>query len=248
MTKPQDAAWSMSDIYLENRYETPKETFRMTLEMIQAHFSQRAVRVLDVGTAEAALPYFLMKHRPNDTYEAVEYDPMLVERAQKQVPGCKTVQGSSENLAPFRDESFDVVTCHGVLSIFDDYRPTMKELLRVAAPGGLVLVNNMWNAFPIDLMIKVRHPKPGPQNDYEGWEAGWNMVSLKTISAFLGHHQKVQEFDFTKVQLPVDLAPRPENLLRSWTQFSAEGERYHMNGIGRVLDKRVLRVFIKKTE
>jgi hypothetical protein len=243
---PEKAAWKMSDIYLEDRYESPKWVFRMTLAMLDEHFGKKKdVRLLDVGTAEAALPHFLLKHKPDYSYTGGEHDPMLVELANKKVPKCKTVQADANDLAPFKDKSFDAVVCIGVVSIFDDYRPSFNSMLRVAADKGIVLVQNFWNAFPVDLIIKTRHAKKGPQNDFDNWEAGWNMISIATISAYLDHHPRVASYDFHKVVLPYDIAPRPENPIRSWTCMGYDGERYHMNGIGRLLDKRVLRIKLK---
>jgi hypothetical protein len=242
---PDKAAWKMSDIYLEDRYASPKWVFKMAVGMLDEHFGQGAApALLDVGTAEAAFPNFLLKVRPKYRITGVEYDPMLVKLANEKVPGCKTVQGDA-NALPFKDKSFQALVCIGVISIFDDYRPAMDGMLRVASDGGLVLVQNFWNAFPIDLIIKTRHATPGPQKDFDDWEAGWNMISIATMSAYLDNHPRVKSYDFTKVVLPYDIPARPENLIRSWTNMGPDGERYHMNGIGRLLDKRVLRIRLK---
>jgi hypothetical protein len=109
----------------------------------------------------------------------------------------------------------------------------------------LILVQNFWNAFPVDLIIKTRHARSGPQDSFGDWEAGWNMLSIATMSAFLEYHPRVASFDFSKVVLPYDLPAREENIMRSWTCMGADGERYHMNGIGRLLDKRLLRIRLK---
>jgi len=240
------ATWQMSDIYLEDRYSSPKWVFRMALSMLNKHFGAVTdLSLLDVGTAEAALPNYLLKHCPTWSISGVEYDPMLVELANRNVPGCQTVRGDANDLSQFNDRKFQAVLCIGVISIFDDYRPAMNEMLRVVANGGLVLVQNFWNAFPVDLIIKTRHARSGPQDSFGDWEAGWNMLSIATMSAFLEHHPRVASFDFNKVVLPYDLASRSENVMRSWTCMGPDGERYHMNGIGRLLDKRLLRIKLK---
>lgn len=243
---PDEATWTMADIYKENRYETPKWVFKMILAMLDERFGTKASpALLDVGTAEAALPHYLLKNRPAYRATGVEFDPVLVDLANKNVPKCRTVQGDANDLSAFKDGAFDAVTCVGVLSIFDDYRPAMDEMLRVGAPGGQLLVQNFWNAYPVDLIIKTRHATPGPQKKFDGWEAGWNMLSIATMSAYLDHHPKVASYDFHKVVLPYDLPARPENVLRTWTNRGWDGERYHMNGIGRLIDKRLLRVRLK---
>lgn len=243
---PAGATWRMADIYLEDRYSSPKWVFRMVLGMLNEHFGAVTdMSLLDVGTAEAALPSYLLKHCPTLSITGVDYDPTLVELANRNVPNCKTVQGDANDLSQFNDRTFRAVTCIGVISIFDDYRPAMNEILRVAENGGLVLVQNFWNAFPVDLIIKTRHARSGPQDSFGDWEAGWNMLSIATMSAFLENHPRVESFDFTKVVLPYDLPARADNVMRSWTCMGSDGERYHMNGIGRLLDKRLLRIKLK---
>lgn len=242
----RDAAWKMSDIYLEDRYETPKFGFKIALAMIEEHFPNREdLKTLDVGTAEAAFPHFLSKFHPKFSFEGVEFDPNLVALAQKNVKTCQTRQGDANDLNEFASGSYDLVTCMGVISIFDDFRPSVSECLRVAKDKGLVLINNMWNAFPVDLQIKVRHSTPKGENRFDDWQAGWNMVSIETISNFLEMHPRVASFDFTKVVLPYDISPNTENCIRSWTNVGPDGERYHMNGTGRLLDKRMLRIRLK---
>lgn len=235
------ATWEMTDIYKEDRYETPKWVFKMILNNILNKFEKRRVSVLDVGTAEAALPNFLLKNLNCDV-SGLEFSEDLVSLAREKVPACDTRQGDANDLSCYEDESFDVVTCVGVISIFDDFRPSVNEMIRVTKPGGLLMVQNFWNAFPVDLIIRTRFATQDPDQEFEGWTAGWNMISLKTMSAFLDQSSRVDSYYFEKVILPYDIQPNNENPLRSWTSIGQDGDRFHMNGIGRLLDKRLLNV------
>jgi ubiquinone/menaquinone biosynthesis C-methylase UbiE len=101
--------------------------------------------VLDVGCGTgrflAALP---------DRYERVGLDlsPEMLVRARNR--GLDVVQGSSEKV-PFADDSFDLVTTFAVLHHLIDHelvRATLRELARVARPGGAVIV---WDHNPRNL-------------------------------------------------------------------------------------------------
>lgn len=48
---------------------------------------------------------------------------------------------------PFADESFDLVVCLGVIAYVEDYEPLLREIDRILAPGGTVLIScrNAWN-------------------------------------------------------------------------------------------------------
>jgi ubiquinone/menaquinone biosynthesis C-methylase UbiE len=243
---PNEAKWQMSEIYFENRYDKPKQTFKMTLDILKTHFGQGCSgRLLDIGTAEGALPYFLLKNLTAFNYTAIESDRDLVELANQLVPQCKTLKGDANDMRQFEDQSFDAITCLGVLSIFDDFRVAMDEILRLVKKNGIVIINNMWNSFPIDLIVKVRHATEGPQHNFGGWEAGWNMLSIKTMSEYLKHHPRVKRFVFDRLIMEEDILPRPENCLRSWTSLGWTGERELRNGIGRVLDKRILTIYVE---
>src|SRR3990167_4318924 len=111
MESLKTASWKMADIYLEDRYESPKFSFRLVLAMLNEQFGNRTgLNILDVGTAEAALPHFLLKHRPQDIYHGLEYDSMLVRLANERVPGCKTIQGDSNQMKDYADRRFRAVT------------------------------------------------------------------------------------------------------------------------------------------
>ena len=237
----------MSKIYHENRYDNPKQTFEMTYKEIKNYFKKKNnIKIIDFGGAEAALAYYLLKKNPNFQITNLEYDKKLVNLSRKNVPDCITINGDINNCPKIKSNNFDVVVCLGVISIFDDFRPAINEMLRVAKKGGLIIINNMWNSFPIDLLIKVRHSRSDSQSKFNNWESGWNMISINTISKFLKHNKKVKKFFFKKVIMKKDLFRKKDNLLRSWTQKDKYGKRYHFNGIGRLLDKRLLMIQINK--
>lgn len=94
-------------------------------------------RVLDVGCGTgqflAALP---------DRYERVGVDPSPRMLTQARARELEVVLANGEKL-PFADASFDLVTTFAVLHHLIDHdlvRATLGELVRVARPGGAVLV------------------------------------------------------------------------------------------------------------
>ena len=59
-----------------------------------------------------------------------------------------------------------MITCLGVMSIFDDFRPSLNEMIRMCKKSGLIIINNMWNSFPIDLNIKIRRSSSVKKDNY----------------------------------------------------------------------------------
>jgi SAM-dependent methyltransferase len=96
-------------------------------------------RVLDVGCG--VKPYYPFFAEWADAYVGVD----VVENPQADL------LGPAEAL-PVEDASFDVVLCNQVLEHADDPAQVVRELHRVAAPGGVVLASTHG--------VQVYHPSP----------------------------------------------------------------------------------------
>ncbi len=91
-----------------------------------AHAAYGRYRVLDVGAG--IKPYFPFFEPFADEYVAVDIGPSA------------DLQGTAEAL-PVADASYDVILCTQVLEHCNDPAQAVRELRRVAKPGGLVLAS-----------------------------------------------------------------------------------------------------------
>lgn len=97
-------------------------------------------RALDVGCGEGRLCRMLR----SDGIDAVGLDPTaaLLAAARERDPAGRYVEGKAEAL-PFEDGEFDlVVSCLSLIDIPDHVRG-IREMARVLAPGGALLVANL---------------------------------------------------------------------------------------------------------
>ena len=97
-------------------------------------------RALDVGCGEGRLCRMLR----SDGVEAVGLDPTaaLLAAARERDPTGRYVDGRAEEL-PFDDGEFDlVVSCCSLIDIPDHVR-AIREMARVLAPGGTLLIANL---------------------------------------------------------------------------------------------------------
>lgn len=141
----------MGDARLTPGYTRPTYAVRAPLvrwleaEARRAHEALGAYRLLDVGCGQK--PY-----APLFTPYAAEYvgvDPVENPHAE--------LRGPIEAL-PVPDGSFDVVLCSQVLEHCDDPAQAVRELARVTAPGGRVLLSTHG--------VMAYHPSPA---DYWRW-------------------------------------------------------------------------------
>ena len=116
--------------------------------------------LLDVACGKGvALEYFVREYRVHGT--GVEEDPQLIAHLEAEFRESGLARDASFQRAssadlPFRDETFDVVVGEVGLAATVDPGDAIRELVRVARPGGhLVLVQLVWQAPVDDLRKKV---------------------------------------------------------------------------------------------
>ena len=94
-------------------------------------------RALDVGCGPGALTAVLVRALGPDAVVAIDPSPPFVAAARARFPGVDVHEGSAEDL-PFDDGSFDLVTAQLVVHFMADPVAGLREMRRVASPGGTV--------------------------------------------------------------------------------------------------------------
>ena len=216
-------------IYLEeNRYENVKEHFKQIAAILKLNEleSPESKCLIDVGGATGEFLFYVRKMQPKMKLKCAEYSLEFVNASKEHLAkhDIEIVQDDANNLATIKSNIFDFVTTIGVTSIFDDFKPSFEEMIRVAKNGGICINSMLVNQLGVDVIIKYINPET------KQIESGWNKFSLKSIGEFLSNHSNVKNFRFEKHVMPFDLLQR-EDLMRSWTKFNEKGERILWNGL-----------------
>jgi ubiquinone/menaquinone biosynthesis C-methylase UbiE len=103
-------------------------------------------RLLDVGCGPGSITVDLARAVTPGEVVAVDRAPAAVELAREavrtgDVPNV-TVEVADVHALPFEDASFDVVHAHQVLQHLTDPVAALREMRRVARPGGVVAVRD----------------------------------------------------------------------------------------------------------
>lgn len=210
-------------------YKKPKHLFVVIGNKIAAYLkkvsSNKDMRLLDVGGASGAFAYYLNERFRSLAVTVLEHDKSLVELGRRNVRSSSFVCGDANDMKAVKGASSDITTCIGVISIFDDFRKSINELIRVTKKGGVVYIVTLVNDYPLDCLIRYRY-----SNEKNGcWKTGLNIFSKDSLSGYFKRQRRVKSFSFEDFTLPFDL-PKQADPVRTWTEKKG-GRRIFVNGI-----------------
>ncbi len=105
------------------------------LEMVRGFVDLEDARILDVGCGIGT--YVRRFRRYSDDVHGIEVEPDRVAQASAELPNIVTAVGEA---LPYPDDHFDLVFSNEVIEHVDDDRTTAAEMVRVAKPGGTIVV------------------------------------------------------------------------------------------------------------
>jgi len=110
----------------------------MTMEMLDVSAGDR---VLDVGCGPGNYTRRLAQDAPNGLTVGIDASAAMVSAATKRENSPNIVYARADASAlPFRDETFDVVCCVGVIHMTSNPMDALDEMVRVLAPGGCLAI------------------------------------------------------------------------------------------------------------
>ncbi len=117
-----------------NYYSSHRSTVSDVYES-EKFFISRVLRpemeILDVGCAAGGFSNIFHQMEPTVRYTGVDVSKPLIEKGTKRHPGSVFLLAEGAHL-PFRENSFDLVFCSGVLHMTLNWREMMKECWRVS--------------------------------------------------------------------------------------------------------------------
>ena len=122
-------------------------------------------QVLDVACGKAEY-LCLVAEQYGVTGTGVELSPVTFEAAQQTVAArglterIELVNMDGAQYQPERPESLDLASCVGASWVFGGHRGTLEAMIKMAKPGGLVLVGEpLWRSTPDPEYLKITEQK-----------------------------------------------------------------------------------------
>ncbi len=132
-------------------------------------------RLMDAGCGQGTAFPLLQAHFAPAEIIGVDVDAALLGRARAAAANCMqpvTLLNANARRLDLPDAHVDVVFCHQLIHHVVDQEAVLRELHRVLAPGGVLLLSESCKVFIDSWPVRwfFRHPR-GVQKTAEGYEA-----------------------------------------------------------------------------
>ena len=130
---------------------------KLLWDTYQALDLEPGMRVLDAGCGTGNFEHFVhQKNPPSVCIDAIDFSAAMLAVASKKNADLGNVEFSCGDLSgplPYPDASFDRVLSINVLYALPDPDSTMRELLRVLKPGGVIVVTSPAPEFAVAALV-----------------------------------------------------------------------------------------------
>ena len=229
-------------IYLEeDRYKKPKELFKYFGDLIEKHGIGENATLLDAGCATGELIYYLRaRFQEISGFSGIDISDAMIQQAASVLPDATFAVGSLTEPSDFTGRDYDIVTCSGVLSCFDEPEIPVINLLNSTRAGGGVYIYSPFNDDPIDVISRYRRAYDTDST----WESGWNIFSRATMERLLAASGYDLRWEWHRFDMPFDLDKRPDDPMRTWTVRTERGDRQTVNGACQLINGLILAIHV----
>lgn len=223
-------------IYLEeNRYDDPKESFKLLRRLIGELPPPAGTHLLDVGCATGELLFYLHRSFPDFALHGIDTSPALLERAREMVPNATFSVGRLEDPAAARADAYDLCTLSGVMCCLDDPAPALDNVLGWLRPGGTALIFDAFNEAAVDVIVRYRRAEKAGAP----WETGWNIFARDSIRRHLDRDGRASWWRYEPFRMPFAIPQRPDPM-RTYTIATERNPFQLVNGASQLVDLSVL--------
>lgn len=229
-------------VYLagEQQYREPKAAFVRVLDRIAARAGDRPLSLVDVGCASGAFLHHAAQRLRLGAALGIDVSPALLDAARAAVPAARFARASISDPAFAPPGRFDVCTCLGTMSLFDDLGVPLTNLLRLVAPGGRLLILDTVNPHGVDVLLRHRRSA----TPLSAWEVAFNARGRETYERFLRRLLPRCRWSWHPFRMPFALPPSGDPL-RAWTMATEEDPHQLVVGTGMLLTFEILEVAVE---
>ena len=173
--------------YIKKNFKQ-KEVYKQIEKIIKNQ--KRKKKILDVGTANGELIYFLNKKFKNKfDYTGIDISSKLIDFAKKNQPNIRFLK-KNINDSSFK-EKFDIIILLGISGYYSDLRKLIDRSLFLLNKNGIIILEGGVNFNNFDVEIKFRQ---NSEKIKSKWEKGFNAISVYSLTKYLKKRMLVISF------------------------------------------------------
>mgnify|MGYP001398355599 CR=1 FL=1 len=231
---PESSREADEMIYLhEDRRNEVKSIFKAAGKKIADFASvknNKSGKLLDVGCATGDFLDYISTILGGYNLAGLEISEALALEASKRMPSVSIKVGDVLDKTCFDKRSFDVIFMSGVLNCFDDPTPALNATIDWLRPKGHLLILDMINGHPIDVISRHRRVA----NTIGNWEAGWNYFSKQTLRTIIKERDDIASLNFDEFFMDKPILKR-DDPMRTWTENFSENQYQLVNGANQLI-------------
>tara|TARA_Y100001970_G_scaffold179025_1_gene217927 strand:- start:362 stop:1108 length:747 start_codon:yes stop_codon:yes gene_type:complete len=209
--------------YIKKKFKK-KEVYKQVEKIIRIEKSKK--KILDVGTANGELIYFLNKKFQNRfEYTGIDISSKLIQFAKKNQPKIRFFR-KNINDKSFK-EKFDIIILLGVSGYYNDIRKLIDKSLSILNKRGIIILEGGVNFNNFDVKIKFRENYKKIKTK---WENGFNAISAYSLINYL--KKKKLKFNFVSWKFKIPLKfKKKDDKIRNRTFMDHKNNFWIINGL-----------------
>jgi trans-aconitate methyltransferase len=229
--KAADAAYA-----LDGGFGEPKEYFKRVVSLI-ARDHAAPIALVDAGCATGAFIHYAKQRLTLTTATGLDVSEAYVREAAAKQPDVEFRVGSIADPSALGGRAFDVCTCLGTVSIFDDLAEPLRALLGFVKPGGSLYILDVVNDDPVDVVMRYRVAT----EPIAAWRPAFNVRSVVTYRRAIAELAPGAALGADDFEMPFAI-PRSADPMRAWTMVTAARPHQVVVGTGQLLNFKILTI------
>lgn len=221
--------------YLNKKNKT-KEYFKIIINYLKK--KKEKIDLIDIGCASGDF-LKLIPNSKNFSLTGVDFSQKSINLAKKKVPEANFLIKDLKKKIRIK-KKFDVCTCLGTLSVFDNPFKIIDKLLKITKSGGELIFFDPINEN--DINVLVRYQKNFLKK--KQWLSAFNTFSKNYWIKMIKKNSRVKEINFSKFNMPILIKKTKKDPMRAWT-FKLNYKNQIMVGTGQLLNFYIIKVKLK---
>ncbi len=220
--------------YLKKKIQN-KEYFKKISNYLKKY--KKKLDIIDVGCASGDFLKNISK-RKNFNLTGIDFSKEAILLARKKVPSANFFLKDIKKIN--LKKKYDVCTCLGTLSIFDNKFNIINKLINITKAKGELIFFDPVNEYNINVLMRYQNNLKKDKK----WLSAYNIFSKEYWVSTIKKNRKVKTISFSKFKIPFPIKRNLKDPMRSWT-FKIKNENQITAGTGQLLNFYIIKIKLK---